>query len=176
MPAQVRPAAAHDLDAVAEGYLALLRHEEVYGSTTNWKPGIYPTLATAERALAKGWLHILEDRGLVCASVILNDHQAPEYDDIPWAFPAERNEVLVVHTLCIQPIYQRMGYGRKIMQYALDLARKRDCKAVRLDTFDGNTAAAAFYSSLGFRHAGTADAVLEGLIPEPLKFFEYDLR
>lgn len=112
-----------------------------------------------------------EENGL-CASMILNKVQPEDYKKITWLYAAEEEETAVIHTLCVPPSRAGMGYGRRMVQYALDRAREWGCKAVRIDTFAGNEPAAALYTKMGFRYAGTAPVLLQGLIPEEQKFFE----
>lgn len=49
------------------------------------------------------------------------------------------------------------------------------CRAMRLDTYAGNKPAASLYTKLGFRYAGIASVMLQGLIPEEQIFFELGL-
>lgn len=46
-----RRAEQKDIDAVADGYGALLIEEETSGPRTNWARGLYPTRETAARFL-----------------------------------------------------------------------------------------------------------------------------
>ena len=47
---------------------------------------------------------------------------------------------------------------------------------MRLDTYEGNAPAAAFYPKLGYRLAGSTEFFFEGFIRETLICFEKDLR
>ena len=73
----IRKGTLRDVDAVAAGYERLLRHEAATHSYTNWKPGIYPVRQDAQGAAENGTLYVLEEEGQVCASMILNQYQAP---------------------------------------------------------------------------------------------------
>jgi ribosomal protein S18 acetylase RimI-like enzyme len=42
------------------------------------------------------------------------------------------------------------GYGRELVEAALDSARKRGCRRIELDVNEQNTTALRFYESLGF--------------------------
>ena len=173
----IRKAAAGDLDQVSAVYEAILDLEEATGHHwTNWQRGVYPSRATAGKALQAGTLYIeeVDGRDLGCAN--LNQVQPGEYAAIPWTIPAEPREVLVIHTLCIHPNAARSGLGRRFVAYAEGLAVGLGCKAMRLDTYEGNAPAAAFYPKLGYRLAGSAEFFFEGFIRETLICFEKDLR
>ena len=98
----IRKATAGDLPKIGEIYDAIFDLEEqgapVY---TNWLRGTYPTVETARQVLEAGTLYVGEEDGTVWGVANLNDIQLPEYDNIPWTIPAEREEVAVIHTMCI---------------------------------------------------------------------------
>ena len=168
----IRLAKAEDLDFVAESYVELLTFEQEHGRHSNWVLNVYPTRQTAQTSWEAGTLYVLWEDGQLCASMILNQVQPVDYAQIPWSIPAREEEVFVIHTLCIPPAKAGKGYGRQMVQYALEQAKARGCKAVRLDTYAGNEPAAAFYQKLGFRYAGRASVLFQGQIPEEQIFFE----
>lgn len=173
MNEMIRPAQAHEVEAVAQGYERLFDREEQTGSATNWRRGVYPTRATAQNAFEKGWLYVLlDDAGCVCASMILNHEQPQDYARLDWRFPAGAEETLVLHTLCVDPAQTGRGYGSRMVRFLLEHARRTGMRAVRLDTYEGNAPAAGLYRRLGFRYAGSLEMLHEGVIPETLICFE----
>ena len=171
----VRKATKTDIDAVAESYRELLEYEEKNGSNTNWVKDLYPTRTIAEEAERESTLYVIEESGKICGSVILNHFQPEGYKKMDWSIEAEGDEVLVIHTLCIPPSMAGMGYGRKIMEFAFNMAKELECKTIRLDTFAGNVPAASFYKRLGYRLVGETVFMLQGVIEEELKIFELTL-
>ena len=59
-----------------------------------------------------------------------------------------------------------------MVRFALDEAARRGCDVIRLDTWEHNEPAARLYRRLGFRDAGKASTLFEGLIAENLIFLE----
>lgn len=171
----LRKATAKDIDWIEQSYTDLLTYEKEHGSNTNWVLDLYPVRATAEKALAAGTLYVWEEEGQLKASMNVNQDQAEEYAQIPWQYAAEPAEVLVIHTLCIPPQGAGRGTGKAMVKAAMGLGRERGCKVIRLDTWEGNKPAAGLYTSLGFRYAGGAHIMLQGVIPEEQVFFEYKL-
>jgi len=53
-------------------------------------------------------------------------------------------------TLCIHPRYQRMGFGREILQFLLERAQQQDAEVCFLEVRYTNLAAKALYRSMGF--------------------------
>lgn len=168
----IRKATSSDVYAVAEGYRELLEYEEKNGGNSNWVKDLYPTITVAEEAEREGTLYVFEDDGNVRGSVILNHFQPDGYKNMRWSIEAEGKDVLVVHTLCIPPSAAGRGYGRKMMEFAFDLAKELKCKTIRLDTYTGNVPAVSLYERLGYRLVGETSFMLQGLIEEELKIFE----
>ena len=169
----IRKALAADLDGVACIYDAILELEETSGHHwTNWQKGVYPCRATAEKALKAGTLYVDEVNGHILGCANLNQIQPPEYAKIPWSIAAKPKEVLVIHTLCIHPAHANGGRGRRFVAFAEGLAAGLGCRAIRLDTYQGNAPAAAFYPKLGYRLAGETEFFFEGFIHEVLICFE----
>ena len=171
----IRKGTAADIDAIEKTYTELLRHEAATISHTGWKEGMYPVRAVAEKALAAGYLYVLEDHGEICASMVLNHLQLDEYGKIDWHYPASGDEVLVIHTLCIPPSKSHHGYGRQMVQYYIDMGHQLGCKVLRLDTGLTNKPARALYEHMGFVYAGQCASLFQGVIPTTLIFLDYKL-
>jgi ribosomal protein S18 acetylase RimI-like enzyme len=54
----------------------------------------------------------------------------------------------------IDPAYQRHGLARVLMAFVEHEARRRGCRAMRLDAFTQNPHALRLYEGLGYRDAG----------------------
>lgn len=172
----IQKAEKNDILAVSESYLELFAYEAEHGSWTNWQSHLYPSKSTAQTAFEKGSLYILKENGILCGSMILNQIQPSEYQMIDWHYPAAASEILVLHTLCIPPSQKGKGYGRQFIEFAIQYAAQMDYKAVRLDTWEENHPAAALYEKMGFRLAGTAPILLQGIIQEQQIFFEREVE
>ncbi|MGI9249934.1 MAG: ribosomal protein S18-alanine N-acetyltransferase [Pseudohongiellaceae bacterium] len=57
-------------------------------------------------------------------------------------------------TLCVHPQHQRQGIGSRLFKLLLDQACKEDARVCFLDVRQSNTAAIAFYRTLGFVQMG----------------------
>lgn len=172
----IRRAVEQDLDAVEQSYTELLTYEAQHGGHSNWVLNVYPTRETAKKACLEEVLYVMYEEDELCASMILNQVQLADYQQIPWKYPAKDEEVAVIHTLCIPPSKAGNGYGKQMVAYALEKAKEWGLKAIRLDTFAGNKPAASLYEKLGFRYAGTATVLFQGAIPEDLIFFEKQIE
>ena len=169
----IRKAIPADLPAISAIYEAILDQEESGGPVyTNWQRGKYPTADTARTALEAGTLYVGEDGGVLWGVVNLNGEQLPEYDAIPWSIPAERDQVGVIHTLCIHPHQSGKGLARQMVAFCQEESRRLGKTVIRLDTWEGNLPANRLYPSLGYRYAGAAEFFFMGFIHETLNCYE----
>lgn len=154
-----RAGTAADLDAAEGIYRAVFDRQTRGADYTNWLPGVYPVRATAEQALEAGSFYVMEEAGRVGAVATLNHVQLPEYDRAEWRVPAEGEEVLVIHTLCVDPAWSGRGAGAAFVAFAEEEGRRRGCKVMRFDTYEGNLPARRLYGCLGYREAGIVDCL-----------------
>lgn len=171
----IRKAVSADLPAISAIYEAILDREEQGPVYTNWQRGKYPTVDTARGALDAGTLYVGEDGGVLWGVVNLNGEQLPEYDAIPWSIPAEREQVGVIHTLCIHPAQSGKGLARQMVAFCEEESRRLGKTVIRLDTWEGNLPANRLYPSLGYRYAGAAEFFFMGFIHEILNCYEKSL-
>ncbi len=54
--------------------------------------------------------------------------------------------------VCVLPQFQRLGFGRLLLQHALLVARLRGAPSVRLKVYPDNTRAVAMYHAQGFTY------------------------
>ncbi len=160
---EIRKAKRDDLEAVEGIYQRIHDEEEQGRSTIGWLRGVYPVRATAEAALERGDLFVLEDGGQVAAAAILNQLQVPEYADCPWAYPAPEDQVMVLHTLVVDPLAQGRGYGRAFVAYYEDYARAHGCPYLRMDTNARNVRARELYAKLGYAEPGIVGCTFNGI-------------
>lgn len=160
----VRKAVLADLGKIENNYTELFDYEKENGAFTAWIPGIYPTKDTAQKALLDASLYVVEQNDEICASMILNHVQPKEYEKINWRYKVIREEVLVIHLLCVTPSKSGTGLGTEMLQFAIREGKKQNCKVIRLDTGLQNKPAIALYTKLGFQLAGTDSITIGGMI------------
>lgn len=172
----IRPATKEDLAAIAAIYEEILDEEDQRPSSfTNWQRGKYPTIDTAHQALQDGTLWVMEEDGEVCGAANLNKLQLPEYDNIPWAFAADREQAAVIHTLVISPRFAGRGLARQFVTFCEEEGRRQGCTVMRLDTYVENEPAKAMYPKLGYRMAGITRFLFQGFLDEDLICYEKQL-
>lgn len=158
-----RKAVPSDAAAIAAIYERIHDGEEAGRSSIGWRRGVYPTLATAERAIAEGEMYVSEHEGVLYAAGRINQKQEEVYYAVPWLYPAEDCDVLVLHTLVVDPPYAGQGEGSGFVAFYEAMARSMGCKVLRMDTNERNRKARRLYKRLGYREAGIMPCVFNGI-------------
>ena len=159
----IRKATESDIPAVAEIYAHILANEDPAKPATGWLKGIYPVEATARAALGRDDLFVCIEDDKVVASAIINRTQVDVYADCKWSLECEDDEVMVLHTLTVEPACTGRGIGRKFVAFYEDYARGHNCKALRIDTNAVNITARGLYAKLGYTEVGIVPCVFNGI-------------
>lgn len=159
----IRKAEARDLDSIAAIFERIHDEEEAGRLTTGWIRRVYPVRATAEDALARGDLFVEEDGGRIAAAGIINQIQVPEYIDCSWEYDAPDEDVMVLHTLVVDPAAQGRGYARAFVRYYEEYAAAHGRPFLRMDTNERNVRAREIYARLGFREPGIVQCTFNGI-------------
>ena len=159
----IRKACKADIPAITAIYDRLHDAEEAGKAEIGWVRGVYPTQGTAQAALERGDLFVMEEGGKVVGAAILNQTQVPEYYGAPWEFLARDEEVMVLHTLTIDPNTAGKGYGKTFVAFYEQYARENGCRVLRMDTNRRNARARKMYAGLGYREIGIVPCDFNGI-------------
>lgn len=159
----IRKATERDAARITALYEAVHDGEEAGRFSTGWKRGVYPTAATVAAALERDDLFVETEGDAIVAVGVINRVQMPEYADCPWQFAAAPEEVMVLHTLAVDPAANGRGYAKAFVRYYEEYAAAHGCHCLRIDTQAINTAARRLYASLGFREADVVGCVFNGI-------------
>ena len=114
---------------------------------------IYPTGEVLGADIEGGTIYVAShDSVPVVGAVVLDEHQAPQYSEVPWTIAG--GKVGVVHRLMVHPDFQREGIARFLMEFIEGRAFELGFGVIRLDTFTQNPRALRLYQGLGYRDAG----------------------
>lgn len=134
MEITIRKADAADLDAVVRVYEHVHDTEEAGPAQVGWVRGVYPVRSTAEAALERGDLFVEEADGAVVGTGIFNRLQADVYAGAPWQYDAPDDQIMVLHTLAVDPQAGKRGLGRAFAAFYEQYAREHGCRYLRIDT------------------------------------------
>lgn len=173
----IRKARAEDMDRIEEIYERILAKQDTGEAYTGWIRGVYPTQRTAEDSLRAGDLFVMEDGGRIVAAARINQEQVPAYQEAAWSDPGLPGEqVMVLHTLVVDPGFSGKGYGSQFVKYYEAYALEQGCSCLRMDTNAGNGAARRLYARLGYREAGIVPCEFNGIPNVQLVCLEKTLK
>lgn len=170
----IRKAELGDVQGIDRIYSAIHTEEEAGEGIVGWVRGLYPTAATAEAAILKGEMFVIEEEEILAAGII-NQVQVPSYKECAWRYPAEDSEVMVLHTLVVCPRARGRGLAKSFVRFYEDYAIKQGCRVLRMDTQEKNLPARGLYASLGFIEAGAVPCVFNGIPGVSLMMLEKKL-
>ena len=127
--------------------------EMPYGA--GWIKDVYPAPDYLRESISNGELYIATEVGNNVAAMVLNHSGNDSYRDFDWPTAAEDSETTVIHALGVAPEKAGKGYGRRMVQVAIGIAREKHQKVIRLDVLKGNVPAEKLYSGMGFRYLHT---------------------
>jgi len=159
----IRKATDRDIAVIAAIYTRIHEAEAAGRLSTGWLKDVYPTETTARAALDAGDLFVLEDDRRVVAAARINRIQVPDYAMVDWKYPAGNDEVMVLHTLTVDPLCAGRGFGRTFLAFYEDYALRNGCPVLRIDTNAKNTAARVMYAKHGYIESGIIPTVFNGI-------------
>lgn len=134
-------------DAVIDGTEGMEKH-------ARWKKGSHPFDDVIEEYIKNGDMYMCMDGEQFVSVLAVPFYQDEEYHQIEWDVQAKDDEVATLHIFAIAPEFQGKGYGKKVVNLAIDMAKEKEMKAFRLDALDCNIPAQKLYESIGFELKG----------------------
>lgn len=172
-----RRAVKGDIKAVARIYDHIHEEELGSGGCTGWVKNIYPVEATAKAAFERGDLFVCDGNGnYVQASAIINQIQVDAYARGQWEYPAPDNEIMVLHTLVVDPAARGRGLGPSFVRFYESYALECGCHYLRIDTNARNARARAMYAKLGYKEIGIVPCNFNGIPNVKLVLMEKKLE
>lgn len=158
----IRKSNISDITKVSRIYDKILTDDSTK-TLTGWEKNVYPTRQAALDAHNNGELFVMDDADEIVAAAIINQKQVHEYSNCEWAFSAPDSEVMVIHTLVVDPDCSGKGYATDFIAFYEAYASKNNCRYLRFDTNIKNVAARKLYKKLKYREAGIVSCVFNGI-------------
>ena len=116
---------------------------------------VYPNKAVLTDDILKGEMHIgfLDDE--IAVAYVLNHESDKQYCNGNWKYP--RASYRIVHRLCVNPEFQKMGIGTLVMQHISKEVKETGIESIRLDCFTNNPQAIQMYKKLDYNIVGYAN-------------------
>ena len=146
----IREATSNDLNRIVEITNACGKHM-ISQNIFQWNEE-YPNLEVFKKDLENQSLYVIELESKIVGCVCISEKMDAVYKEVKWLTPDSNN--MYVHRLAIDPKFQGKGLAIKLMSYAEDLAKTKDFKSMRLDTFSKNPKNNKFYNLQGYKKLG----------------------
>ena len=138
--------------------------------------GGFPSDEMVKNAIAEKDQFIGIEDGQIVAAYIMNHDCDEAYHTVRWLTDAEDKEMVVLHALRVLPEYDGRGYSKQLVQHAIDTARERGLKSIRLDCIEGNDIPQKMYMSFGFAYVDTVEITYVDIgIPRKFLLYEFAL-
>lgn len=112
----------------------------------------YPTQTIFENDINNEILYLIKNDYECLGIIAFDEQQSPEYKEISWF--TEGKKVLVIHRLAVNPKHQKQGIGKLLLDFAENIAMKKQYTSIRLDSYSGNSRAIKLYENRGYRKTG----------------------
>lgn len=139
-----------EYDRVKAFYYAVIDGFEGMPYHPCWEKDIYPAPEQLKDLIEKGEMFVgTEDNEIICVMALNHDNNE-SYDNFDWPTKASKDDVYVIHMLATLPKYGKQGKAKEMVRYAIEKAKKENCKVIRLDVLKGNLPANKLYESFDF--------------------------
>lgn len=169
---EFRKANIQDLDAISGIYDRIHDGIESGELSIGWERAIYPTRETAKASIEAGDMFVEIDNDVIVATARINQEQVDVYAQVEWEYPASDDKVMVLHTLSVDPLIHRKGYGSAFVAFYEQYALEHNCPYLRMDTNGMNAVARKMYARLGYKEVGIVPCVFNGIPDIPLVMLE----
>lgn len=160
---EIRKANRNDIDSIEKIYERIHDEEEKGAAVIGWIRNVYPTRKTAEDALKRQDLFVMEDNGKITAAAVINQIQVDEYKYAAWKHRADDREIMVLHGLVVDPYQKGKGCGKAFVTFYEEYAKQHHCITLRMDTNARNTRARSLYQKLGYEEIGIVNCTFNGI-------------
>ena len=108
-------------------------------------------------------MFVEESDGKIVGAAIINQTQLDTYRESDWQYVLPDEQVMVLHTLVIDPYSNGKGFGKRFVEYYERYAAEHGSSALRIDTNELNTNARSFYKKLGYHEVGILPCTFNGI-------------
>lgn len=131
----LQKATPDDFTAIIAFYDDVIEHTPCVTKYARWQKGKHPTADGIKAYIKEGSMYLYKEGGLIAGAMAVTMYQGADYHAIEWSTQVADNEVAVIHILAVRPGKQGTGIGSRMVLEAIDLAKEKGMKAIRLDGF-----------------------------------------
>ena len=112
--------------------------------------GDYPNEAHFLADLNNDGLYIYKKDDEILASISLLNENDEAYKKLVW----HKDNALVIHRVIVDPTIQRLGIGKQLFIYAIELGKELGYDSIKVDTHPDNIKMKGLIQKMGFVYIG----------------------
>ena len=165
-------ASLEDYDSIIAFYDDVIERTPEIEKHAQWQHGKHPTADGIKSYVNEGCMYLYKEQDTIVGAMALTMYQGADYHAIGWSRQVQDDEVSVIHILAVSPDKQGTGIGSEMVREAINLAKAKGMKSIRLDALATNTPAHKIYERLGFVYKGKQHLYAENTGWTDFFFFE----
>ena len=165
-------ASLEDYDSIIAFYDDVIERTPEIEKHARWQHGKHPTADGIKSYVNEGCMYLYKEQDTIVGAMALTMYQGADYHAIGWSRQVQDDEVSVIHILAVSPDKQGTGIGSEMVREAINLAKAKGMKSIRLDALATNTPAHKIYDRLGFVYKGKQHLYAENTGWTDFFFFE----
>lgn len=165
-------ASLEDYDSIIAFYDDVIERTPEIEEHARWQHGKHPTADGIKSYVNEGCMYLYKEQDTIVGAMALTMYQGADYHAIGWSRQVQDDEVSVIHILAVSPDKQGTGIGSEMVREAINLAKAKGMKSIRLDALATNTPAHKIYERLGFVYKGKQHLYAENTGWTDFFFFE----
>ena len=122
-----------------------------------WRKGYFPTKKEILYFLKCGALYAAKSDDKIIGSIALTHNPNGEVDENSHITETEYADTFFIHIFAVHPNYLRKGVGTAILNFAEQLCKQQNIKAIRLYVYEKNSVAIKAYERNGYVYIDKAD-------------------
>ncbi len=171
----IAKATTDQIQEVREFYYAVIDGIGDSQDSVGWKKDIYPSLEFLRNSIQNGELFVGMKDDDIIGAMVMNHHFNEEYRKLQWPTQADDAEATIIHALAVHPTQKQKGYAKQLVQFAIDDARGKQQKVIRIDVMPRKRNAKKLYPGMGFQYVDTLRSFYEDVGWEDFELYEYPL-
>ncbi|MBM7868722.1 ribosomal protein S18 acetylase RimI-like enzyme [Clostridium pascui] len=147
---KIRKAELEDLNIIVDIFRNAIN--EMNNNNIDQWDEVYPTSEILKEDILKKEMYVGIKEDAIVSVLVVNNEYDEQYKNGDWKYDDEN--FVVVHRLCVKPIYQNKKIGQATMLMIEELLKKEEIESIRLDAFSLNPYALKMYEALGYQKVG----------------------
>lgn len=112
----------------------------------------YPTPDRLKMEIEEGSIYLMKEKGISIGSITFDNKHKEVYKTIQWEDKSDN--FLVIHRVVVYSTWQNKGIGSKLLDFAVDYAKKNEYISIRMDIYSPSKRLVKFIENKGFQYRG----------------------